>query len=289
MGEFIVDRLNLVVQKVSLDDFNRIKAWAEYSEGLFIDWQEYRIGKGVSQYHHNLRVNKGEGGIYIGYKHNKSKDREFFDMKIECNPTKVMSGRTSKYAWETISFILRGYLWAVRAMDLAIDIPVNVNSIFVVPMTGKMSSRVDTTKYFGSREGNMRLKVYDKKKERKKAGVEVPYDDLTRIEFSKVWDKPVLVDSLLTERVTIEDYYKITMPGDMKNIKGELRACILAIMSGDMQLKDFGRAMRDKIKKSQIGFDTLASDKLIQDEWLDICFYVSTFITAYHSNMTSNV
>lgn len=208
------------------------------------------IGKGVSKYHHNLNIDEGAGSIYISWKHNMQReDVGAYDMRVEFNPSKTK--RFHLWFWDQFREIFYNYIKNVKQFDLAFDIPEYIGNISVISLTGKDRSLFKNTVYFGSSGKHGRLKVYDKKKElESNQGVTVPEDNLTRIEYTVKYQEPISLSYLnaLNDLGINEDYTVSNF--NLQKSEGVLKASILALQNGQMEMKEFSRDYKKKIKKA---------------------------------------
>lgn len=218
------------------------------------------IGTGASQYHHNLHVGQGGGSVMVSWKHNsQSESQGSYRMRVEFNPSK----RTMQHDWfwEQFKRIFHHNAKLINGFDLAFDVQEMISNISVVSLTGRDRSLFKNTVYYGSPGNTGRLKVYDKKKELKqKQGIEISEENLTRIEYSMKFDEPLNLNWF--ERVSdlgINKEYCISR-FNLDKTGGVLKASVLAIQNGLMELKEFTRDYKVKIKKALKDMEQLDVD-----------------------------
>lgn len=223
------------------------------------------IGKGASRYHHNIAVGQGGGAIYISWKHNMQREQqESYDMRVEFNPSKA--GDFYSWFWEQFKTIFQQYVKRIRQFDLAFDVPEYIGNVSVTSLTGRDRSLFKNTVYYGSPGKHGRLKVYDKKKELEEIqGVTVDHDHLTRIEYTMKYDDPVhlrylesIPDLGIGEDYTISNF-------NLGENDGVIKASILAIQNGQMEMKEFSRSYKVKIKKAFADMGQLDLDHIYRN------------------------
>jgi len=234
-----------------------ITAWENLTEELHLGEHQallptvYRvIGTGASEYHHNLHIGRGAGAIMISWKHNSARELQpSYRMRIEFNPSKQT--KMTKWFWETFIQRIIQYPKYIKQMDLAFDIPTHVNNISAISLTGRDRSLFKNTRYFGSSGKSGRLKIYDKKTELEDVqGVLVEDENLTRIEYTMKFDEPVHLGYLesIPDLGINEEY--IFSNFNLGDNEGVIKSAILAIQNNDMELKEFSRSYKVKIKKA---------------------------------------
>jgi len=285
-----MDKIVYMIDNVSLSDFQKLKddlGELEYKGKL--SSVVYRVGTGISEYHYNLHIGHGEGAVFIGWQHNASRpvfvgSEKLWDMKIEYNPSKLLE-------WHTVALrcLQSNFVWHDRRLitiDLCVDIEVHKDSIFVFAR-GKEENRYRGDRYYGYKSNHGHLKVYDKKRERKeKAGIDVfpedeMYRDLTRIEYTLKFDKGINYAMFkLIDPLTIASEYQFKIINDINglSVKAEYRACILAVLWGQMQVKQFSRYTRPHIEKALADCEELALGSLAEGSW-------KTLLNSIHKNM----
>lgn len=249
--ECTLDNLIFYVSDVNLLAFDRLVSTLDRGEYTGDVVNVYRtIGKGASKYHHNISIGQGGGAIYISWKHNMQREgMNAYDMRVEFNPAKAQE--VHKWFWERFEEIFYRYTKRVKQFDIAFDIPEFVSNISVVSLTGRDRSLFKNTVYYGSSGKHGRLKMYDKKKELQQVqGVTVLQDNLTRLEYTVKFNDPLHIQQLNSlVDLGINDEYTVSNFNLEKN-EGIIKASILALQSGQMELKEFSRDYKKKIKKA---------------------------------------
>jgi len=231
------------------------------------------IGKGASEYHHNLHIGRGSGAIMISWKHNSERElpekQQRCRMRIEFNPAK----QTKMNDWFWIQFrkIIYHNDKHIKQMDIAFDIPTHVNNVSAISLTGRDRSLFKNTKYFGSSGKTGRLKIYDKKTELEEVqGISITDEVLTRIEYTKKFDDPINVAYLESmEDFRLNDEYTISN-FNLGGNEGIIKASILAIQNGDMEMKEFSQSYKVKIKKAFADMEKLDLDHGYRNAKTDI-------------------
>ena len=146
-------------------------------------------------------------------------------------------------------------------MDIAFDVPVHVNNISAVSLTGKDRSMFKNTKYFGSSGKTGRLKIYDKKTELDEVqGIKVENEVLTRIEYTAKYDDPIRVGYLESlDNLGMNRDYTISN-FNLGNNQGIIKASVLAIQNGEMEMREFSQSYKVKIKKAFADMEKLDLD-----------------------------
>jgi hypothetical protein len=159
-----------------------------YFESL--DYTVRQWSEEISPYYRNASVKDKNGdGLFIGY-HVKRvpplymNGKYFNALRIQFNPNKV-SIRTLE-GIRVLHRVLGMYGWTIPRVDVAFDFPTKLDNILVISKTArkKRPPLYETTDYYGKRESDGSLKVYDKALEMYvKYGVKVD-GPLTRVEYT---------------------------------------------------------------------------------------------------------
>lgn len=251
-----LDRLILVIPDAQVYKYGKFREQLEIAETYGkIPRVIYEIGKRASEYHHIIRIGEGSGAIFIGYKHNSAKENQnTYTMKVELNPSAKSSEKVSAARKVAMQILLESFATnakLIKGLDIAFDVPVSNKDIYAVSLTGKERQTFKDTVYYGASGSSGRLKIYDKKKElEKKQGVEIPEENLTRIEYSIRLKEPVTLQLFSkVENWKINETYQISKL-NLGKTDGNIKAYVLAITSGQMELKEFTRAAQVKTKKA---------------------------------------
>jgi len=288
-----IDKLIYMIDFISPSEFQEFKdKLSELELRAKICSVNYKIGTGVSEYHYNLHIGRGDGAVYIGWQHNTSKGEyvgssKVWTMKVEYNPAK-----TSVEHEEAIALLQKMFCEHTKrltTLDFCFDVEIDTNSIFVFPKTGKEENRYRGDRYYGHKSNTGYLKVYDKKRERlEKANIYVfPEDEmwreLARIEYTLKIENGITLD--LFRLINVKDIgneYDIRIFKEYdEKIKPEIKACIIAILWGQMQVKDFGRYTKPHIKKAIENSEELALGTLIQGSWTNILNIINKHLYKY--------
>lgn len=260
------------------------------------------VGKGIKEYHYNVLIGDDEEGrVLIQYKHNSAErgDKDKYDVRVEYNPQKINSSNRSVFsilyylAWENVIYSIPEpeetddgkYKWRekryhfdpkvrrkilITKMDFAWDIPVDRRKIHCKSKNGRKQSSIadGETRYFGSRGEHGYMKIYDKKAERKKKGVEIEEETLTRVEFSWKGEQPL--ERLHELKVDVDGLYELyivkSAPGTDQKKMNKYLACWYAIEAGLMDWKDFTRSDQKNIKKMLLEWEQIELNGSIEKQ-----------------------
>ena len=244
-----VDRLILYVEHVPVERFQRFYDMLEFGErNGHIDKLIYYHSNDVKGYHYNVRIGQGAGAVTLGYKHNSAYEREDgYTLRMECNPAKANHNDW----WFRLMFTkafekCRKY---VKGIDIAFDIGIHISKVFPVSLTGKDLNYFRGTKYFGRRGEHGFMRIYDKKKELKeKQGIEID-EERTRIEFAARFCDGFTLQELAYMELGIDKLYKVAVC-DLDKLEGVVKACVIAVSSGQMDIKELSRTYRQKTKNA---------------------------------------
>lgn len=183
-----------------------------------------------SPYHRNASI-KGENGegVFIGY-HVKRiaplyKEGKYLNaLRIQFNPCKISDDILQGI--QVLHRVLSENAWTVPRVDVAFDFPTKLDNILVISKTArkKKPPLYETTDYYGKRESDGSLKVYDKALEMYvKYGVKVD-SPLTRVEYTY---KPKSkegreVQGLLIEEDLSRRYHVLNLENATKKEKATL-------------------------------------------------------------------
>lgn len=218
----------------------------------------HSIGNGFSKYHYNTFIGVGAGAIHIGYKHNSSPEgQNSYRMRVEVNPSKKLAKdaeRAQRMAMSIIAECFSKNTKYVRGVEVAFDIPIPRERLCVVSKTGRERNMYKGTVYYGERGQHGYLKMYDKKKELKqKQGKEIAEEHLTRIEISLRFETNEfpLTFHLFSKisSMNFNDLYQVSELKIQESV-GNVKACIIAVTSGEMQIGELSRAAQVKMKKA---------------------------------------
>lgn len=262
-----VDNVIFYVEKVTPFQFENFLKQLDLGElhGK-IQRVKYKMGTGASEYHHNLYVGEGGGAIYIGYEHNSSpRGQNSYRLRLEVNPSKHSTEQLNAAKEWFIGIFVQSF-WGntklIKGIDLAFDVPIALDRLHAISLTGRARQQFKNTVYFGTSGKHGRLKMYDKKAElKKKQGIEIPEEHLTRIEYSIRMGEPVTFQLFSkVGNMNIDKEYQIS-EFKIGETEGLIKACVLAVISGEMELKEFTRTYREKTKKALADMGLLELDR----------------------------
>lgn len=265
---YSIDMLRLKTE-ITKEDFSRLEfrfmtCWKAYVKNSY---QTTR----AAQFHYNYVLEAEEGkSFWIGFLHNQESksminESKKYNFTIEFNPNKLKEDEC------LISILQMFSNWSLKSFDIALDIPVNINSLIIdrgrFNLLQTLDYGMDNKTFFLGR-GDGRVKIYNKKRE---SNLDV--NELTRVEVSGVetgdmplifLDKYTFEDRLfpllyVKEYVfSLEDYQDTT-----------LLAILYAVQNGyDINLltKTYKRKVRELLKKgSQIKFESKVVEEVLKE------------------------
>ena len=250
LEDCVIDNLVIYVYEVRVNAFEYFREKLDKAEleGK-IPNVRFTIGKGYSEYHYRLNVGQGSGAVTIGYKHNSVRHiEEFFTMRVEFNPSK--NEKLYRGFWDVFRELFVNHVKKIKQLDLAFDVPIEINRLFAISLTGRQRSYYKNTQYFGSPGNTGRLKIYDKKNElEEKQGVKVLEEHRTWIEYTIRFEDAVTVQLLSKLQVSLNDDYTIAVL-NVEKLTGEIKAAVLGVHHGYMKMNEFTRTTKVKIKKA---------------------------------------
>lgn len=236
--------METVVKVSQLEPY--LKGW-EYRPEV-----EYWQGYGIKSHRHNynFKVDR-DSSFYVAVQHNSPKKYLSIiggsvDIVVKYNPNKVSSVELARLL---VTFFVDNPFTILKSFDLAIDIPINILSVFPQP-TGKMGKRTfdnggdNKTYYFKERGSNGSTKIYNKSRE---AGLDY---DLTRYEITLVPKVPLrdMAFYSLDENLLIPLY----ITGDVQlglEVTGTDKVLLLACLEHYEYLDELPRKKKAKIKE----------------------------------------
>lgn len=293
--ETTLDNLIFYVENVTAFQFDNFILELEKAETFGkVPRIRREIGIGFSKYHHNIRIGEGGGAIHIGFKHNSVRENQnSYRMRFEVNPSKQISEQHEKArqcAADIFVESFSGNTKLIKGVDVAFDIPIAKEKLFVVSKTGRERNILKGTSYFGERGQNGHLKVYDKKKElEKKQRIQIEEEHLTRIEFGLRMAEPVTFH-LFSKAGTIgiNELYQVSVLESDK-AEGVIKACIIAVSSGEMQMGELSRTYQLKTKKALADMRLLDLDDAYANAQRDIVNKIRQFLTTSNNSISKAV
>lgn len=239
--DYSVDMVRLKV-RVDGEYFERfVDRWLSNSPNVTY-WEKFDY-KG---YRHNWKIEQlpvyesmDSFSYWLGFKHNAERPKTRYDLVIEYNPNKCMEIGLLQLIINTF-FITP--IVEVVSVDVACDVPVNINKVLVDKLGKKVKKTFDygddnKTYYLG--EGAGRIKIYNKSRE---AGLDY---DLTRYEINvPVGFYLAYIDQYYFEGVICPLYIRKALENDDKT----LQAVLYAVQNGydiDDLTKRYKRRVRD--------------------------------------------
>lgn len=280
-----IDNLILNVLDVTPYQFETFAQQLEIAETYGkIPRVKREIGVGVSKYHHIVRIGEGAGAIHIGYKHNSSPEAQnAYKLRLEVNPSKATSEQMAKareWAVQIFANCFATNTKMIKGVDIAYDVPIAMDRLFVASMTGRKRQIVKGTIYYGERGQNGNLKIYDKKKElSKKQGIQVSEEHLTRIEFSLRLEDPITFQLFSKlDKFGINDLYQVSEL-NIGKADGVVKACLIAVSSGEMQMGELSRTYQNKTKRALADMGLLDLDHAYTNAQKEILDVIRQYLT----------
>lgn len=244
-----VDRLILYVGHVNVERFQKFYDFMEYGErNGYIDKLIVYHSNDIKGYHYNLKIGEGAGAIHIGYKHNSANEREDgYNLRMECNPSKQT--KNDRWFLKIFTSAFLNYEKRIKGVDIAFDISTNISNVFPISLTGRDMNIYRGTRYFGGRGEHGFMRIYDKKKELKdKQGIEID-EEKTRVEFVARFGDGITLQEFSHVELEIDKLYKVAVC-DLDKVEGVVKACVIAVSSGQMDIKELSRTYRKKTKNA---------------------------------------
>lgn len=309
-----IDRINLRIEKVTFKEFeelelqlrllkrenktkfleyedtkNNIKnlyAFKDEEDGLF----SIRLSEKLSLSEYRYQINLSEhdttdGAVFIGYKHNSVKASEYYDMKIEFNPNK--SNKAQRYLLQALNRVVGNKVVKLVSCDVAIDIPYKTDDIYIVNKTGKTPSSCDTTRYFGKKNTDGYLKLYDKLKEQKVNVSAKGSEQLTRVEFTLKFDDGIPFAKLLKYKTDFDKMYTIGLLHDIEDVA--VKCIARCLTRGEVKRSELPRYAKDTITKTlNKTTNKMKLNTIINSRWKDLMDSISEWFmksAEYSDNM----
>lgn len=239
-------------------DMLRLKTYITYSAFTELEfrlksiWQEnvkrnYTTAK-MCEFHYNYVIQTDDGNsFWFGFLHNTEKrtqnELNRYNLTIDFNPNKLKDNEIVRYILN-----LSGE-WFIKSYDLAVDVKGNIRDLIVNKgQKRKMlifSNGGDNLTYeVGT--GDLRVKVYNKKKESKLD----MFGDLTRIEISRTCDDyPISEISRYQFGDNFPEIYLNQYVSSLSEYQDKtLMAVLFAIQSG-YPISELTRSYKLKLKK----------------------------------------
>lgn len=304
----------MIIKNVSLDEYNSFLTKLEsnkpfhYPNTIIND----KMSSSMKSYRYNMNFGYGEGGIRVDYWHNTlPSDASVGDLRIEFNPNKFSyteydyevnyeSGMVLKHSkpYEMFFKILnthfdrrgtknaltgesKGHVRVIREFDIAYDFNIDKKNIMIASLTGKEHSNYKGTLYWGNKHTHGYLKCYDKKKERKDDKAYEKYEHLTRIEYTFRFEGNIGVNEISRiEDFEMDKQYTISIYDDLmlQTIDPTVKAYLLCYMNGLMEMKEFSRRYKEKVKDALKQMNLINLNSLTKRHQKQILNSISKYI-----------
>ena len=293
-----IDRMVMMIINVSLEQWEDFKRKLGANK-VFYPFTEIYEGenKGMSKYRYSLNFGRGEGAIRVDYYHNTTPlHSKEATMRIEWNPakheylnTEYVCEQTQRKTihnpadrfWEILKTTINkqgkmnrltgewtGNRREIRYIDFAFDFPVAKDKLVIFEKKGKQKSNYKGTLYWGNKNSDGYMKVYDKKKERgnKLEKKYQKYDDITRVEVTLKFEQGVGYAGInAIKDFELSTMYDIYIFNEEKlKVDSTLKAMILCLINGLMEEKEFSRRYRDKLKSAFADMTKINLDIILQ-------------------------
>lgn len=238
-------------------DMIRLKTYIDYDVYSNFDFylntyhknfvEKFWISDRKMMFKYNYQIEVGEGvSFYLGFHHNNEKDVEpgLHNLTIEFNPNKLKDNALIKHILN-----LSGD-WFIRSYDLAVDLKCNILDLIfdkVLKRHVHTFSNGGDDITFNVGKGDLRLKIYNKKRESKLNII----GDLTRVEISReVDDFPVRDVKMLNWGIdNFPDIYLNNYVYSFSDYKDKTMLPIIYAVQNGFPISDLSRRYKEKIKK----------------------------------------
>lgn len=241
-------------------DMIRLKTYITYDVYTNLDFylrtyhsnkiEKFWISDRIMQFKYNFKIEIEEGiGFYLGFHHNNEQDDKYLDkglhnLTIEFNPNKLKDNNIILYILN-----LSGD-WCIKNYDLAVDIKCNILDIIFDKGRKKClhtfsNGGDDITYNIG--KGDLRLKIYNKKRE-SKLNIE---GDLTRVEISReLEDFPIKdVKFLYWGLNNFPELYINNYMCSFSDYNNKTMLPIIYAVQNGFPINDLSRRYKEKIKQ----------------------------------------
>lgn len=205
----------------------------------------------ITEYRYSYIVHSGVSTVYIGIQHNaRNKEPGVVDMMIKFNPNKIDYDDIRALVAEVF---INNHFTKVKSVDIALDMPINIKSIFPVKPRNISHRYIDNTGdditwYFRKRGSHGHTKIYNKRREiQAKEGYDVGMD-LTRYEITLL--PGVGLDVMPFYKIEEDLLLSMYLSGDVQlgfEINGTDKVLMLACLEHPEFLGDLSRRKKEKI------------------------------------------
>lgn len=237
-------------------DMIRLKTYVDYDVYSNLDFyfntyykntiEKYWISDRKMMFKYNYQIEVEEGrSFYLGFHHNNEKDVEpgLHNLTIEFNPNKLKDNILIQHILNFSGD------WFIRSYDLAVDIKCNIlDLIFDKGLKRHVhtfsNGGDDITYNIG--KGDLRLKIYNKKRESK---LDIT-GDLSRVEISRELDDfPVREVKLLEWGLdNFPDVYLNNYIYSLSDYKDKTMLPIIYAVQNGFPISDLSRRYKEKLK-----------------------------------------
>ncbi|NLP50407.1 hypothetical protein [Bacillus sp. RO1] len=227
------------------------------------------------RYHQCLKVQKTNGAyIKLYYQPKNETWKPVGKLHIETHPKNIEAFSTFL---TTLKEISKGVYFI--ATDVAFDIPVPLNNIFVTSNTGRKMNLFNGTRYFGGkgqRGKNGFCRIYDKKQELLNRGL--INDELTRVEIVYKSSGKIELKELVQHPPSFNKFYSGWIINTNIRIPPIYKAMIICLQNGDMTINEFSRHYRRVLKRQLNGQAGINFDELLRNVWIEQVSNISRFV-----------
>ncbi|MCM3034096.1 hypothetical protein [Niallia sp. MER 6] len=218
-------------------------------------------------YHRCLQISK-KSNAYIKFYYQSKYEiwKPFGKLRLETHPKYLSEFSTLLKKLKEIS---RDIYFV--STDVAFNIPLPLNNIFVTSNTGRQMNIFQGTRYFGGKGQRRKhgyCRIYDKKEELASKGI-VINDELTRVEIVYKPTRPIKLEELLIEPPSFNKLYTGTIINLDNQLTPIYKAILICLLSGKMAINEFSRHYRRVLKKQLDSQEQIDFDHVLQSAWVE--------------------
>lgn len=252
-----LDKLVLEYNRIPLNFFHSLEEEGEISN--------IRSNEGF-HYHRCLQISKGDAYIKLYYQSKYEIWKPVGKLRLETHPKYLSEFSTILKKLKEIS---RDIYFV--STDVAFDIPLPLNNIFVTSNTGRQMNIFQGTRYFGGKGQRGKhgyCRIYDKREELSSKGIVID-DELTRVEIVYKPTKPIKLEELFKNPPTFNKLYTGTIIKLDNQITPIYKAKLICLLSGKMAINEFSRHYRRVLKKQLDSQEQINFDQMLQSAWIE--------------------
>lgn len=261
-----LDKLVLEYANIPLNFFHALEEEGEISN--------IKSTEGL-HYHRCLQIRKKSNAyIKLYYQSKYEIWKPFGKLRLETHPKHLSEFSTLlkrlKEICSDIYFV---------STDVAFDISLPLNNIFVTSNTGRQMNIFQGTRYFGGKGQRGKhgyCRIYDKREELASRGIVID-DELTRVEIVYKPTKPIKLEELLIGPPSLNKLYTGTIINLDKQVTPIYKA-IISLLSGKMAINEFSRHYRRVLKKQLDSQEQLNFDQMLQSAWSEQISIIKGFL-----------